>query len=74
MAQGSRCPRLNQHVMGPRWGQLSKHIFGVSQCFSLCALDGPSSVQAKGFGPVVTKTHIQKQAEPRERSEISGGL
>lgn len=41
--------------------------------FSLCALDGPSSVQAKDLALVAMEIHIQKQTEHRERSEMSGG-
>lgn len=40
--------------MGPRWSEVGTDKSAVSevpQCFSLCALDGLSSVQAKDLGP-----------------------
>lgn len=58
---------------GQRQRQLRQPCLWSPSVFSLCAVDGPSSVQAEDLALVATEIHIQKQTEHRERSEMSGG-
>lgn len=62
--------------MGLRWSEaetIKAACLWSPLVFSLCALNGPSLVQAEDLALVAMEIHIQKQTEHRERSEMSGG-